>query len=56
MESIIPLSLKIKSMYPDIVSDTDAFDASQRLVSFFKILADIDHANQNNKRKSNENI
>ena len=34
-------------MYSEIVSDADVFDASQRLISFFKILADIDRVNQN---------
>lgn len=36
------LSLEIKRLYPDQLQDADVMDAAKRLVSFFKILVEVD--------------
>ena len=41
METQSKLSLKIKKLYTEPISDTDATDAAGGLIAFFKILADI---------------
>ena len=41
METQSKLSLKIKKLYTEPISDTDATDAAEGLIAFFKILADI---------------
>lgn len=52
MQTNTQLSLKIKGLYSEPLSDADAMAAGKRLVSFFKILADID---KQQKRKQNDN-
>lgn len=41
METQGKLSLKLKKLYAEPISDTDATDAAGGLIAFFKILADI---------------
>lgn len=42
MQNRSQLSSKVKELYPAPISDAEAFEAAGRLVSFFKILGDID--------------
>jgi hypothetical protein len=53
MDAKTKLSLKVKGLYPTPMSDADALSAAGRLVSFFKILGDID---KQQKRKNDENF
>jgi len=50
MQTHTPLSLKIKELYPEPISDVEASEAAGRLVSFFKILSDV-HRQQHKKDK-----
>lgn len=53
MQATAQLSLKIRKLYSEPISDADALDASRRLVSFFKILADVD---AKKKKEKNDNL
>jgi len=53
MQASTQLSLKIKSLYPDPLPDNEAMEAGTRLVSFFKILADVA---QQTKKRTNDNF
>lgn len=44
------LSLKIKGLYSEPISDVEASEAEVRLVSFFKILSDV-YKQQNGVKK-----
>lgn len=46
------LSLKIKGLFPEPISDAEASEAAGRLVSFFKILSDV-HKQQNGVMNDN---
>ena len=52
MKPSVDLTLKIKNLYPCPLSDNEAIEAAQRLISFFKILVEIDKQQKKQKEAS----